>query len=70
MTNDILQQYVPHIGMMTAWGITEFSSVYCTGKIKRTQPFYVKQFEYLKGVVAAEVRYLSLYRALCSTVLL
>jgi hypothetical protein len=67
------QPYIPHIAMMSAWGLTESESVFCSvsksdgvqtdfrsqcvcqGKIKRTRPFYTKQFEFLKSVVAAEV---------------
>ncbi|KDQ63464.1 hypothetical protein JAAARDRAFT_29482 [Jaapia argillacea MUCL 33604] len=48
------KEYVPFISMMKAFGMTEFPSIFCTGKIKRTVSWYAKQFEYLKTLVPPE----------------
>ncbi|KAF9568459.1 UROD/MetE-like protein [Agrocybe pediades] len=46
--------YIPHIAFMYAAGIQESETIYCNGKIKRTKPFYVDEFNYLKSLVAPE----------------
>ncbi|KAJ6509469.1 hypothetical protein C8R47DRAFT_26916 [Mycena vitilis] len=48
------KSYIPHIKLMNAMGLTELPSYYCSGKIKRTVPFYVDQFKALKAVVPPE----------------
>ncbi|KAJ7125648.1 hypothetical protein C8R43DRAFT_1029759 [Mycena crocata] len=48
------KSYLPHIKLMSAMGFTELPSYYCSGKIKRTVPFYVDHFKALKSVVPAE----------------
>ncbi|KDQ52441.1 hypothetical protein JAAARDRAFT_40291 [Jaapia argillacea MUCL 33604] len=48
------KQYVPLVSLMNAFGMKEFPSIFCTGKIKRTVPWYAKQFEYLKTLVPPE----------------
>ncbi|KAJ6621666.1 hypothetical protein B0H10DRAFT_2163022 [Mycena sp. CBHHK59/15] len=49
-----LRSYIPHVKLMSAMGLTELASYYCTGKIKRTEPFYVEHFKALKNVVPPE----------------
>ncbi|KAG6912019.1 hypothetical protein DXG01_000267 [Tephrocybe rancida] len=49
-----LCQYIPHIRLMYMYGLKEAETVFCTGKIRRTKPFYLDQFNYLKGLVPAE----------------
>jgi len=46
--------YIPHIAFMYAAGIQEAATVFCSGKIRRTKPFYVDDFKFLKSVVPAE----------------
>jgi methionine synthase II (cobalamin-independent) len=46
--------YIPHIAFMYMAGMQEAETVYCTGKIKRTRPFYVDEFNYLKSLVPLE----------------
>ncbi|TFK41232.1 hypothetical protein BDQ12DRAFT_664076 [Crucibulum laeve] len=46
--------YIPHIGFMYAMGTKEAETIYCSGKIKRTKPFYVEHFKYLKSLVSPE----------------
>ncbi|KAF8213115.1 hypothetical protein K438DRAFT_1565237 [Mycena galopus ATCC 62051] len=46
--------YIPHVKVLKAMGLTESPSFYCTGKIKRTVPFYVDQFKALKAIVPPE----------------
>ncbi|KAJ6604584.1 hypothetical protein DFH09DRAFT_1354306 [Mycena vulgaris] len=48
------KSYIPHIKPMVAMGFTEFPSFHCSGKIKRTVPFYVDQFKALKSIVPPE----------------
>ncbi|KAF9535399.1 hypothetical protein CPB83DRAFT_865696 [Crepidotus variabilis] len=51
--------YIPHIAIMYAQGIQESETIFCNGKIKRTKPFYVEEFKYLKSITAPEnVKYL------------
>ncbi|KAJ7092659.1 hypothetical protein C8R44DRAFT_646581 [Mycena epipterygia] len=46
--------YLPHVKLMTAMGFTEYPSYYCSGKIKRTVPFYIDHFKALKSIVPPE----------------
>jgi len=48
------KSYYPHIKILNAMGLTELASYYCSGKIKRTQPFYVDHFKALKSIVSPE----------------
>ncbi|KAK0464890.1 uncharacterized protein EV420DRAFT_926316 [Desarmillaria tabescens] len=48
------KEYIPHIGMMKAAGTMTDKTIYCSGKIKRTQPFYVDQFKFTKSIVPPE----------------
>ncbi|PPQ70490.1 hypothetical protein CVT26_013997 [Gymnopilus dilepis] len=57
--------YIPHVAFMYAAGIQESETIYCTGKIRRTKPFYVDDFKYLKSVVPPEdVKYIKI--TMCS----
>ncbi|KAF7347889.1 Methionine vitamin-b12 [Mycena venus] len=49
------KSYIPHVKILSAMGFTESPSWYCSGKIKRTVPFYVDHFKALKAVVPPEV---------------
>ncbi|KAH0590817.1 hypothetical protein H2248_000939 [Termitomyces sp. 'cryptogamus'] len=58
---ETFKRYIPHIGMMYAYGIKEAESVFCSGKIKRTKPFYLDQFNYIKSLVPVEdVKYIKI----------
>ncbi|EAU93164.2 hypothetical protein CC1G_10532 [Coprinopsis cinerea okayama7 len=46
--------YIPHQRLMYAAGMQEAPSIFCTGKIKRTKPFYVDEFKYIKSIVPPE----------------
>ncbi|CAA7258679.1 unnamed protein product [Cyclocybe aegerita] len=46
--------YIPHIAVMYAAGVQESPSAFCNGKIRRTKPFYVDEFKYMKSLVAPE----------------
>ncbi|KAJ6519752.1 hypothetical protein C8R45DRAFT_1085714 [Mycena sanguinolenta] len=46
--------YIPHVKILSAMGVTESPTWYCSGKIKRTVPFYVDHFKALKAVVPPE----------------
>lgn len=46
--------YIPHIAFMYAAGLKESETIFCNGKIKRTKPFYVEEFNYLKSLVPPE----------------
>ncbi|EPQ60558.1 UROD/MetE-like protein [Gloeophyllum trabeum ATCC 11539] len=46
--------YVPFISMLTAAGMKDFPTVYCTGKIRRTKPWYAEQFMALRSLVPQE----------------
>ncbi|KIM48267.1 hypothetical protein M413DRAFT_226748 [Hebeloma cylindrosporum] len=46
--------YIPHIAFMYAAGLKESPTIFCNGKIKRTRPFYVEEFTYLKSLVPPE----------------
>ncbi|KAJ7786242.1 hypothetical protein B0H16DRAFT_1489765 [Mycena metata] len=47
--------YIPHVKLMSQMmNMTTMPSFYCSGKIKRTAPFYVEQFKALKNAVAPE----------------
>ncbi|KAF9481015.1 UROD/MetE-like protein [Pholiota conissans] len=48
------KSYIPHCNLMHAAGLMEAETVYCTGKIKRTRPFYVDDFKYLKSLIPAD----------------
>ncbi|RDB28953.1 Uncharacterized protein YxjH [Hypsizygus marmoreus] len=48
------KRYIPHIGFMYNAGIREAETIFCSGKIKRTKPFYVEEFKYLKTLVPAK----------------
>ncbi|KAJ7706251.1 hypothetical protein B0H17DRAFT_619711 [Mycena rosella] len=48
------KSYLPHVKILTAMGLTEFPSCYCSGKIKRTESFYVDHFKALKSIVPPE----------------
>ncbi|KAJ7103597.1 hypothetical protein B0H15DRAFT_812887 [Mycena belliarum] len=48
------KSYLPHVKLLTAMGFTEYPSYHCSGKIKRTVPFYVDHFKALKSIVAPE----------------
>ncbi|KAF8971398.1 hypothetical protein BDZ97DRAFT_1651079 [Flammula alnicola] len=57
--------YIPHIALMYAAGIQEAETVFCSGKIKRTRPFHVDEFGYLKSLVPPEdVKYIKV--TMCS----
>ncbi|VDC07406.1 unnamed protein product [Peniophora sp. CBMAI 1063] len=53
-----LDQYMEYLGSSKAIRDRSqdgtFPSYICTGKLKRTQPFYIPEFEYLKSVVPPE----------------
>ncbi|KAJ8454219.1 hypothetical protein ONZ45_g19386 [Pleurotus djamor] len=46
--------YIPHIKLMYGAGVLESQSMYCSGLIRRTKPFYVEQFKSLKWSVPEE----------------
>ncbi|KAF8807333.1 UROD/MetE-like protein [Phlegmacium glaucopus] len=46
--------YIPHIAMMYAAGLQSAETLFCGGKIKRTQSFYVDEFNYLISLVSPE----------------
>ncbi|KZT30667.1 UROD/MetE-like protein [Neolentinus lepideus HHB14362 ss-1] len=46
--------YIPFVVLFSAMGLKEFPSIYCTGKIKRTEPWYTEQFIALKHLVPPE----------------
>ncbi|KAK0245565.1 hypothetical protein EDD85DRAFT_783439 [Armillaria nabsnona] len=48
------KEYMPHISAMITAGLTTDKTIYCSGKIKRTQPFYVDQFKFTKSIVPPE----------------
>ncbi|KAJ7487533.1 hypothetical protein B0H11DRAFT_2013759 [Mycena galericulata] len=48
------KSYIPHVKLMAAMGLTELPSWHCSGKIKRTVPFYVDHFKALKSIVPPE----------------
>ncbi|KAI3621808.1 methionine vitamin-b12 [Moniliophthora roreri] len=48
------KSYIPFIGFMYATGVPHFPTFYCNDKIKRTKPFYVDQFKYIKSLVPPE----------------
>ncbi|GLB41446.1 putative UROD MetE-like protein [Lyophyllum shimeji] len=48
------KKYVPHVATQYAAGVIEAPTFFCDGKIKRTKPFYVEEFKYLKNLVAPE----------------
>ncbi|KAJ7630874.1 hypothetical protein FB45DRAFT_833672 [Roridomyces roridus] len=48
------KSYLPHVKILSRMGLTDSPSFHCSGKIKRTVPFYVDQFKALKSVVPAE----------------
>ncbi|KAF7306865.1 Methionine vitamin-b12 [Mycena indigotica] len=49
------KSYWPHVQILRGMGFTEYPSCFCSGKIKRTVPFYVDQFKALMDVVPPEV---------------
>ncbi|KAG6873567.1 hypothetical protein C0992_008612 [Termitomyces sp. T32_za158] len=51
---ETFKKYIPHIGMMYAYGVKEAETIFCSGKIKRTKPLYLDQFNYVKKLVSAE----------------
>ncbi|CAL1695628.1 unnamed protein product [Somion occarium] len=48
------KSYLPYIQVYRAMGFDVIPSVYCTGKIKRTEGVYTADFEYLRSLVAPE----------------
>ncbi|PPQ62826.1 hypothetical protein CVT24_000520 [Panaeolus cyanescens] len=50
----MFKSYIPHIAMMYAMGIEHSPTFFCNGKIKRKQPFYVQEFQYLKRLVPCQ----------------
>ncbi|KDR73746.1 hypothetical protein GALMADRAFT_228198 [Galerina marginata CBS 339.88] len=46
--------YNPEIKLLTSMGVDHEETVFCTGKIKRTKPFYVDDFKYAKALVPPE----------------
>ncbi|KAF8075327.1 hypothetical protein FPV67DRAFT_1408864 [Lyophyllum atratum] len=48
------KRYVPHVARMYNADVKESPTFFCDGKIKRTKPFYVDEFKYLKSLVAPE----------------
>ncbi|KAF9456649.1 hypothetical protein BDZ94DRAFT_1275154 [Collybia nuda] len=48
------KRYIPHIAPHYESGTKEIATFFCDGKIKRTKPFYVEDFKYLKSLVAPE----------------
>ncbi|KAG6919696.1 hypothetical protein DXG01_002642 [Tephrocybe rancida] len=51
---EAFKRYVPHVAAFYAAGVKELPTFFCNGKIERTKPFYVEEFEYLKSLVAPE----------------
>jgi len=57
--------YIPHIGLMYASGVKEADTIFCTGKIRRTKPFFLNDFKFLKALVPKEeVKYIKI--TMCS----
>lgn len=48
---DTFKPYIPHVATMYAAGLQSSETIFCSGKIKRTQSFYVEEFNYLKSLV-------------------
>ncbi|KAJ7293512.1 hypothetical protein C8J57DRAFT_1269228 [Mycena rebaudengoi] len=48
------KSYIPHVKILSSMGVQEFPSYFCSGKIKRTEPFYVEHFKALKKLVPPE----------------
>ncbi|KAL6309890.1 hypothetical protein BKA93DRAFT_756614 [Sparassis latifolia] len=48
------KSYIPYVGIFHAMGLTEYSSIYCNGKIKRTEGVHTDDFKYLKSLVSSE----------------
>ncbi|TDL28617.1 UROD/MetE-like protein [Rickenella mellea] len=42
---------VPYISQMLEYGMVEFPTFYCSGKIKRTKGFYTEDWKYLKSLL-------------------
>ncbi|KAF9044643.1 UROD/MetE-like protein [Hymenopellis radicata] len=58
---DEFKDYIPHIAMMKDAGVPSEKTIYCSGKIKRTKPFYVDQFKYTASLVPPDdVKYIKL----------
>ncbi|GLB36085.1 putative UROD MetE-like protein [Lyophyllum shimeji] len=61
------KSYVPHICLMYKAGVKEAETIFCSGKIRRTKPFYVDDFKYLKTLVSEkDVKYIKI--TMCSPV--
>ncbi|KAF9270155.1 UROD/MetE-like protein [Marasmius fiardii PR-910] len=48
------KKYIAFVAFLHANGVPAFPSFYCNGKIKRTKPFYVDNFKFLKTLVPPE----------------
>ncbi|EMD42129.1 hypothetical protein CERSUDRAFT_110676 [Gelatoporia subvermispora B] len=48
------KQWLPYVVGLKAIGLTEYPSVYCSGKIKRSKGIYTEDFKFLKSCVAPE----------------
>ncbi|KZT06018.1 UROD/MetE-like protein [Laetiporus sulphureus 93-53] len=46
--------YIPYVAIFKAMGLTEYTSIYCTGKIKRAKGVHTEDFKFLKELVAPE----------------
>ncbi|CCM05208.1 uncharacterized protein FIBRA_07417 [Fibroporia radiculosa] len=51
---DTFKPYLPYVAIFKAMGLTEYTSIYCTSKIKRTNGIYTEDFLFLKGLVSSE----------------
>ncbi|EPT03867.1 hypothetical protein FOMPIDRAFT_1022060 [Fomitopsis schrenkii] len=53
--------YLPYVAIFHMMGLTEWSSIYTTGKIKRTKGVHTDDFKYLKALVSPEhVKYIKI----------
>ncbi|KAI0361511.1 UROD/MetE-like protein [Trametes cingulata] len=46
--------YLPYLQTFAAMGVEKWTSIYCTGKIRRTKPVYADDFKSLKALVSPE----------------
>ncbi|KAI0734463.1 hypothetical protein C8Q72DRAFT_393566 [Fomitopsis betulina] len=53
--------YIPYVAIFHMMGLTEWSSIYTTGKIRRTKGVHTDDFMYLKALVSPEdVKYIKI----------
>ncbi|PCH33715.1 UROD/MetE-like protein [Wolfiporia cocos MD-104 SS10] len=48
------KEYIPYVAIFQAMGLTEYTSIYCTSKIKRTKGVHTEDFKFLKTLVPPE----------------